>query len=120
MIILFNIKSFFVVRVHSQTCSAVSAYDSCSTNTDCGCLPMVISDNRGLCGFLWVSCSRLDPCQAPNDNCEKPGHICVQHPRCNDHPVCYPLSMIDQHICPPSKSKETKMNNFPMNFIDLH
>jgi hypothetical protein len=26
--------------------------------------------------------------------------VCVHHIRCGDYPVCYPLSMIDEDICP--------------------
>ncbi|CAF3164620.1 unnamed protein product [Rotaria sp. Silwood2] len=83
----------------------MSPYGQCSTNIDCGCLPLTISDDSGLCGFLRIKCSRLEPCEMPDDYCKNLGHVCVHYPRCHHVSVCYPLSMIDQRICPPKISK---------------
>ncbi|CAM4830533.1 unnamed protein product, partial [Rotaria magnacalcarata] len=73
------------------------------------------SDKSGICGFLWVACSRLDPCQTPGNTCEKPDHKCVRHPQCNSAPVCYPISMIDKQICP--SSEDTTSPSVPNNTI---
>ncbi|CAF2807150.1 unnamed protein product [Rotaria sp. Silwood2] len=89
--------------VYSQTCRGISQYGKCSTNNDCGCLPLAASENGGICGFLWVDCSRLDPCRTSDNTCEKLDHMCVHH-QCKNGPVCYPLSMIDQRICPPMEA----------------
>ncbi|UJR20169.1 hypothetical protein I4U23_023301 [Adineta vaga] len=93
--------------VYSQTCHGTSLYGQCSSNSACGCFPMTAADDFGVCGFLWVSCSRLTPCKALDDTCDKPEHICVHHPRCHSAPVCYPLLMINQQICPPSNMINT-------------
>ncbi|CAF4863694.1 unnamed protein product, partial [Rotaria sp. Silwood2] len=61
---------------------------------------MIGADNTGICGLLSITCSQLAPCESSNNPCSAPGHICVHHPRCHLLPVCYPLSMIDQRICP--------------------
>lgn len=110
-----------IVRVNCQTCRGMSQYEQCSTNNDCGYFPLTISDDSGICGFLWINCSRLEPCEIPNDYCENPGYICVHHPRCHNVPVCYPLSMIDQRLCPPKKSKKniskTTVNFSPLKVI---
>ncbi|CAF4730526.1 unnamed protein product [Rotaria sp. Silwood1] len=90
----------FSSSVYSQTCRGVSQYGQCSTNNDCGCLPLANSENSGICGFLWVDCSRLESCQTPGNTCEKSDHMCVRL-QCKNEPVCYPLSMIDQRMCPP-------------------
>jgi hypothetical protein len=65
---------------------------------------MAGADDDGICGFLWLICSQLVSCAPPNNVCYQPGHVCVRHPRCFSHPVCYPLSMAGQ-ICPPTSSK---------------
>ena len=72
---------------------------------------MIAADDSGICGFLWLTCSRLDSCKGADDHCEKSDHICVHHPRCQDRPVCYPLPMIDQRICPPPNSKRTNLQS---------
>ncbi|CAM4971838.1 unnamed protein product [Rotaria socialis] len=98
-----------------KTCREASQYSQCSTNKDCGCFPLTTSDKSGICGFLWVACSRLDPCQTPGNTCEKPDHKCVRHPQCNSAPVCYPISMIDKQICP--SSEDTTSPSVPNNTI---
>ncbi len=99
--------SLSIARVNSQTCYGKSQYDQCSTNGACGCFHMSGADDTGICGFLWVTCSQLALCGSSNNTCDDPDHICVRHPRCHSLPVCYPVSMIDQRICPPIKSKRT-------------
>ncbi|CAF4100188.1 unnamed protein product [Adineta steineri] len=90
------------VRVNSQICHGVSQYDQCSTNNACGCLHRIdATDNIGICGFLRMTCSQFIPCESSNSTCYEPDHICIYHPRCRSHPICYPLSMTDKEICPP-------------------
>nr|BAJ99140.1 predicted protein [Hordeum vulgare subsp. vulgare] len=98
---LFVVFNALIVPVYSQTCQGTAVYAPCSSNSACGCFPMVTADNFGVCGFLWLTCARLTPCQGTNDYCEQPDHVCVRHPRCQNQPVCYPLQMIDQRVCPP-------------------
>ncbi|CAF4217803.1 unnamed protein product [Rotaria sordida] len=90
------------VNVNSQTCSGISQYGQCSSNNGCGCLHLSFTDDIGICALIGVSCSRLSPCQSPNDACQETDHICVRHPQCNSQPLCYPLSMVDQRLCPPA------------------
>lgn len=61
---------------------------------------MASFDNLGVCGLLGISCSSLSPCQMPYNTCERSDHICIHHSKCSSTPVCYPLAMIDQRLCP--------------------
>lgn len=113
-----------VIRVHGnfQKCSGKSQYDQCSANSICGCFHTASNSNNSICGFLWVTCSELNSCGHPNNMCYEPNHICVHHPRCFQHPICYPLSETIQEICPPiiGKTKhEIKWRSFHFvaNFI---
>ncbi|CAF4283858.1 unnamed protein product, partial [Adineta steineri] len=71
----------------------------------CGCFHMMDADDVGVCGFLWPTCSRLLRCNSSDNSCLQPNTICVYHPQCDDYPVCYPVTMIDQKMCPPMKNK---------------
>ena len=86
----------------------MSQYDQCSKNTACGCFHIASVNDTGICGFRWVTCTELIQCQSSSNTCSDPDHICVYHPQCYDHPVCYPISMIDQELCPPIGCKKTK------------
>ncbi|CAF1323597.1 unnamed protein product [Adineta steineri] len=66
---------------------------------------MGADDNTGICGFLWPTCSRLLRCNSSDNSCLQSNTICVQHPQCEDFPLCYPVTMIDQNMCPPTKNK---------------
>ncbi|CAF0877746.1 unnamed protein product [Adineta steineri] len=66
---------------------------------------MGADDNTGICGFLWPTCSRLLRCNSSDNSCLQSNTICVQHPQCDDLPLCYPATMIDQNMCPPMKNK---------------
>ncbi|CAF1104551.1 unnamed protein product [Rotaria sordida] len=92
-----------IVQVKSQICQEFAQYDKCSTNNACGCFHMTDVGNIGMCGFLEIDCSQVKPCNSSNNACNLSDSICVRHPRCNDLPLCYPLSMIDQRICPSIK-----------------
>jgi hypothetical protein len=98
-----------LARVTSQICHGISQNDRCSTNSACGCLRMAGAGDAGICGFLYGPCSELVSCESTNNACYEPNHICVHHPRCYLHPVCYPVSMIDQRICPPLSSKRNEI-----------
>ncbi|CAF1511339.1 unnamed protein product [Rotaria sp. Silwood1] len=98
---IFILLSCLIIRVNSQTCDGMSQYDQCSTNSACGCLYRADFDDIAICGFLGVTCSELVSCESLNNACDEPNHICIRHPRCHNLPVCYPLSMIDQQMCPP-------------------
>jgi hypothetical protein len=86
----------------------MSQYDECSMNKACGCLFTASSSDTAICDLLWVTCSELVSCGPLNNVCYEPNHVCVHHPRCHSHPVCYPLSMNNRQICPPITSKRIK------------
>ncbi|CAF1539772.1 unnamed protein product, partial [Rotaria sordida] len=79
----------------------MSQYDRCSLNPACGCLHMVGTADVGICVFKYVTCSELVPCESSSNLCHDPEYTCVHHPRCHNLPVCYPIRMMDQGICPP-------------------
>ena len=95
--------------MYSQDCHGKSQYEPCSTSGVCGCFHRVGNSDSSICGFLWLTCSELVSCEHSNNICYQPDHICVRHPRCFDHPVCYPLSKANQQICP---SIASKLNRF--------
>ncbi|CAF4101541.1 unnamed protein product [Adineta steineri] len=98
----------FIVRINSQICEKTPQYGECFTNSACGCFHMAgAKDDTGVCGFLWPTCSRLVRCNSSDNSCIQPNTICVQHPQCDDFPLCYPVTMIDQNMCP---SKTNKIN----------
>ncbi|CAF4310776.1 unnamed protein product, partial [Adineta steineri] len=93
-------------QINSQICEKTSQYGECSTNSACGCFHMAGANNdTGVCGFLWPICSRLLRCHSSDHSCLQPTTICVQHPQCDDYPLCYPVTMIDHKMCPPMKSE---------------
>jgi len=89
-----------IVNVNGQTCNNATQYSACSLNSGCGCLSLSFSNSWGICGLLNQSCAQFTACQLPNYACAQFEHICVRHPRCSSTPVCYPLSLIDQNVCP--------------------
>ncbi|CAF1401156.1 unnamed protein product [Adineta steineri] len=96
----------FIVQVKSQICKNVAQYDRCSTNSACGCFHRVgANDDADICGFLWPTCSSLLPCNASTNICTQSNTVCVQHPRCHEQPLCYPMAMSKQNICPPKTNK---------------
>ncbi|CAF0713036.1 unnamed protein product [Adineta steineri] len=62
-------------------------------------------DGAGICGFLWPICSRLVPCNSSDNSCLQSNMICVEHPQCDDRPLCYPVTMMKENICPPMENK---------------
>ncbi|CAF0895918.1 unnamed protein product [Adineta ricciae] len=96
LVILFSV----IVHVKPQVCYGMNQYDRCSKNTACGCLPIINTNQTAICGILEVNCSQFIPCKSLTNECDLLGAVCVQHPGCNDLPVCYPLSMGDERSCP--------------------
>ncbi|CAF1385416.1 unnamed protein product [Rotaria sordida] len=83
-----------------QTCQGILQYGQCSGNMACGCLPLMNTDNGGICALLQVACSTLTSCANNNRTCYQPGHLCVKHPKCQNAPLCYPADMTLQVLCP--------------------
>ncbi|CAF1402946.1 unnamed protein product [Rotaria sordida] len=83
-----------------QTCQGILQYGQCSGNMACGCLPLMNTDNGGICALLQVTCSTLTSCANNNRTCYQPGHLCVKHPKCQNAPLCYPADMTLQVLCP--------------------
>ncbi|CAF1405611.1 unnamed protein product [Adineta ricciae] len=79
-----------IVSADSEICNSAIPFSRCSSNNACGCFPMLIP-----CGSL--------------QECSVPDHICVHHSRCNNHPICYPLSLMSEDICPPQSNNTTTM-----------
>ncbi|CAF0933792.1 unnamed protein product [Adineta steineri] len=101
-----NTFIILIVQIKSQICENVAQYDRCSTNSACGCFHRVgTSDDTGVCGFLWPTCSHLVPCNASTNSCAQLNTVCVQHPRCHELPLCYPIALSKQNICPPKTNK---------------
>ncbi|CAF1057136.1 unnamed protein product [Adineta steineri] len=95
-----------IVQTKSQICEKTPQYGECSTNIACGCFHMIgAKDDTGICGFLWPTCSRLVRCNSSDSSCLQPNTICVQHPQCEDFPLCYPVTMIHENICPAMKNQ---------------
>ncbi|CAF4431740.1 unnamed protein product, partial [Rotaria sp. Silwood2] len=94
-------------RVNSQLCRGIPQYGRCSSNTACGCFHMEGAPNIGVCGFQWVDCLDLNPCDLNDGSCPEADQICVKHPRCSTAPVCYPASMIQSTVCPSTKPAST-------------
>jgi hypothetical protein len=63
-------------------------------------------DNFSVCGLLGLSCFQMSPCQSPGNTCQQSDHICVNHPNCDSRPLCYPLSMIGEQVCPSIEGKQ--------------
>ncbi|CAF4278143.1 unnamed protein product, partial [Adineta steineri] len=96
----------FIVQINSQICEKTPQYGECSTNSAYGCFHMVgANDDTGVCGFLWPTCSRLLRCNSSDNSCLQPNTMCVQHPQCDDFPLCYPVAMVHKSYCPPMKNK---------------
>ncbi|CAF3490230.1 unnamed protein product [Rotaria socialis] len=97
---MFRRNFSFPHQNNAQICQNTSDYQSCSSNIACGCFPLVSNDGQGICAHLHLKCSTLSVCAANNQTCFAPGHVCVKHSRCQSRPLCYPVHMASQHICP--------------------
>ncbi|CAF1192952.1 unnamed protein product [Adineta ricciae] len=100
---------FFVfnlsIQADPQICDGLLQYDKCSTNPSCLCLHSVSSNATGICALQSATCSELVSCVLNTSPCSQPNHICVRHPQCQNQPVCYPLSMATNQLCPPVVDK---------------
>ncbi|CAF0927616.1 unnamed protein product [Rotaria sordida] len=101
-VLFWVILSNYADRVFTQTCNATYPYSRCSSNLDCGCLPLTRSGNGGICAYLNVPCTDLIPCENDNRTCTEVRQVCVKHSRCQNIPLCYPLDMIHPNLCPPT------------------
>ncbi|CAF3948672.1 unnamed protein product [Rotaria magnacalcarata] len=89
------------IRVESQTCDKMNQYDPCSQNYACACFHRLDGPNATICiDEFSISCSELIPCESSANRCYEAEHICVRHPRCNQLPVCYPVPIFNQQLCP--------------------
>ncbi|CAF4707657.1 unnamed protein product, partial [Rotaria magnacalcarata] len=74
------IFSVLIIRAKYQSCDGLAEYASCSTHSACIC-------------FL--------QCEGLNNTCDESEHFCVNHPRCHDFPICYPVPNFNEQLCPP-------------------
>ncbi|CAF1020329.1 unnamed protein product [Rotaria sordida] len=89
-----------LVRVKAEPCQGLAQYSQCSSNPACRCLKLTTDTDTGICGFLYVTCSELVSCSGENRTCFTPDHVCVQHPQCQALPLCYPVRMATNNMCP--------------------
>ncbi|CAM4829810.1 unnamed protein product [Rotaria magnacalcarata] len=54
-----------------------------------------------------MTCSELTSCNHSTNHCSQPDHKCVQHPKCRDIPVCYPIPNYNQQFCTPIPTTTT-------------
>ncbi|CAF1368137.1 unnamed protein product, partial [Rotaria magnacalcarata] len=99
ILVLFSVLT---VRAKYQSCDDLTEYAPCSTNFACTCFRMITSANSSICAdeFL-LSCSELVQCEGLNNTCDEFEHFCVNHPRCHDFPICYPVPNFNEQLCPP-------------------
>ncbi|CAF2752269.1 unnamed protein product [Rotaria sp. Silwood2] len=83
-----------------ERCDNSLPYEACSSNRGCGCLPLSHNNKSSICAFVYATCSKLSSCAADNKTCYQPHYICVKHSRCHTSPLCYPMHMTTQSICP--------------------
>ncbi|CAF1198399.1 unnamed protein product [Adineta ricciae] len=86
--------------VNSQICDNTIPYRRCSSNSVCKYYPMAGANDVSVCTFILKQCSQLIPCGSSQE-CSHPDSFCIHHNGCGNSPVCYPLSMINENICPP-------------------
>ena len=86
------LKDFYNVFVHEK--NYVKALETASD------LITWCDANSSICAFLYVTCSELSSCTLNNQICYEPEYICVKHSRCQNGPLCYPMNMANQVVCP--------------------
>lgn len=97
-----------IVAIKSHSCYYAAGSLRCSYNIACTYLSNAIINDTNICGFRWVICSQLHPCENSTNLCNKSGYVCLYLDKCENSPLCYPESMSDQHICPLILSKMLK------------
>ncbi|CAM4977238.1 unnamed protein product [Rotaria socialis] len=45
--------------------------------------------------------NELVECEGANNTCNEPEHLCLNHSRCHDFPICYPVPSFNEQLCPP-------------------
>ncbi|CAM4781959.1 unnamed protein product [Rotaria magnacalcarata] len=96
-----------IVRAKYQSCDGLIEYAPCSTHSACACFRIIASPNSSICvdQFL-LSCSELVQCEGSNNTCSESEHLCVNHSRCPDFYVCYPVPSFNEQLCPPIRIHE--------------
>lgn len=90
-----------VISIGAQNCSTLPAYARCSTNNECGCVP-ILHATEPVCALFPPSCPDLPRCGGLNqDICFLTGEVCIRFDPCFPAPVCYPTSMANLDACPP-------------------
>ncbi|CAF4140264.1 unnamed protein product, partial [Rotaria magnacalcarata] len=103
-----SIQQLSIVRVHSQSCDGISQYDRYSQNPVCACFHLPGVSNTDIYTDRYaVTCSELTSCNHSTNHCSQPDHKCVQHPKCRDIPVCYPMPNYNQQFCTPIPTTAT-------------
>ncbi|CAF4678514.1 unnamed protein product, partial [Rotaria magnacalcarata] len=99
ILVLFSI---LIVRAKYQSCDGLTEHAPCSTHSACTCFRLIASPNSSICvdQFL-LSCSELVQCEGLNNTCRESEHLCVNHSRCHDFPICYPVPSFNEQLCPP-------------------
>lgn len=101
------LSSSLISEFEGQTCQKHAPSSQCSTNPECGCLSMAISNHGDICAYLLDACSNLQPCQSNNRTFSEHGHICVTYSQGGNRPLCYSMKLSSQYLCPPKKSDTT-------------
>ncbi|CAF4255950.1 unnamed protein product, partial [Rotaria sordida] len=86
--------------LEAQQCQNASPYTQCSLNPFCGCLQLTTNSSLSICASLRLACSSLIACTNNNQMCYQPNYVCVKHGKCHKSPLCYPLNLASQMICP--------------------
>ncbi|CAF4360040.1 unnamed protein product, partial [Rotaria magnacalcarata] len=96
------LSSILIVRAKYQPCDGLTEHAPCSTHSACACFRIIASPNSSICvdQFL-LSCSELVQCEGSNNTCSESEHLCVNHSRCPDFYVCYPVPSFNEQLCPP-------------------
>ncbi|CAF1632950.1 unnamed protein product [Rotaria magnacalcarata] len=102
------IFSVLIIRAKYRSCDGLAEYASCSTHSACICFRTITSPSSSICAdeFL-LSCSELVQCEGLNNTCDESEHFCVNHPRCHDFPICYPVPNFNEQLCPPISTTTT-------------
>lgn len=93
-----------MVLAISVKCNIENEHSPCSLNHACVCFRGADSNGTNICGFQWIVCSQLLPCNVTKI-CSIPNHNCVYHSQCNNGSFCYPDSMTNERICPQKLGK---------------
>ncbi|CAF4831432.1 unnamed protein product [Rotaria sp. Silwood1] len=93
--------------IEAQQCQNASSYTQCSLNPFCGCLQLATNSSLSICASLHLTCSSLAACANNNQMCYQPNYVRVKHEKCHKSPLCYPLDLASQIICPSIRTTTT-------------